>query len=108
LLISLTIVLQKPSTQTVVVANTSLPVQRQRFSDFDDDPVHERIARWAEEPPLARVETGEEIVARFALLSLNAALKPFKSDCLQAALCKGNKISRDIDGQAKYWLPIWR
>lgn len=92
-----------------MVANTSLPVQRRGYFDLGVDPTHERIARWAEEPPLfARIETGEETVARFALLSLNAAIKPVQPDCLQAALCRGNKKSRDIQGQAKYWLPVWR
>lgn len=69
---------------------------------------HERIARWAEAPE--RLETPEEGAARLALASLKAALMPSttQAHCVQAALCRGNKESRELQGHSKYWLPVWR
>lgn len=102
---------QNSSTRTVVISNLTLPF-RNREGALDmgsGDFTHERIARWVEDAP-ERLETAEEGAARLALASLKAALMPptKQAHCVQAALCKGNKESRELEGQSKYWLPVWR
>lgn len=106
--------LQKVGPQSVmfVTNNTtpSLPVQKRDIDWTMANVTLERAVRWAEQPPEPRTPKGyvEEKVARFALYTLNAALKPVPKNCMLFALCWSNKFSRNLQGQQRYWLPIWR
>jgi len=97
-----------------VISNLTLPFRNReggaevplaKLMNPEDEPTHERIARWVSEDP--EPEEAEESAARMALISLKSALRPGPR-CLQSALCHGNRVAKKLEGMAKFWVPVWR
>ncbi|XP_065338170.1 FK506-binding protein 5-like [Cloeon dipterum] len=60
-----------------------------------------------EEPPVQRYIGPEEVVAKFALVTIRAALNKDEPRCLHAALCRANRASLQLEGPPRLWLPMW-
>lgn len=52
--------------------------------------------------------SAEEVVAKFALVTLRAVLKMDNPRCLHAALCRANRATLRLEGPPRMWLPMWR
>jgi hypothetical protein len=97
----------------VVISNLTLPFRnREGESEIplaklnaEDEETHERIARWVSQDP--EPEEAEESASRLALITIKSALRPGRQ-CLQSALCHGNRVAKKLEGMGKFWVPVWR
>jgi len=78
------------------------------IANVDLEPDPEPTQHEPPQPTRMVYSNAEEVVAKFALVTLRAVLKMDDPRCLHAALCRANRATLQLEGPPRLWLPMWR